>query len=295
MSVDDPQASTMTHGSLAAGPFELAYTVEGEGRPVFVIGSAVYYPRTFSAGLRRSLQLVFADHRGFARATGPYGPDDYTLDRVIADMEALRERLGLDKMVVVGHSGHGFLALEYAKRYPERVSHVVMIASRPSNGPVHAEWTERHWQEAVCPERKARQDAEWARLPADLEADPDRRFITFCLRMGPRSWYDAAFDAAPLWADVPVNMPVMDHLWGEAFRDIRIEDGLEALQVPVLLALGRHDYLVGPESAWDAYRDRFADLTVKVFERSSHTPQLEESALFDAELLSWLDSRPTAC
>ncbi|MNU02368.1 hypothetical protein D3C72_2460510 [compost metagenome] len=62
----------------------------------------------------------------------------------------------------------------------------------------------------------------------------------------------------------------------------------------MLLALGRHDYLVGPESAWDAYRERFADLTVKVFERSGHTPQLEESDQFDAELLRWLDSRPTA-
>ncbi|MFN3431895.1 MAG: alpha/beta fold hydrolase [Candidatus Sericytochromatia bacterium] len=284
----------MTTGTLAADPFELAYTVEGQGRPVFVIGSAVYYPRTFSAALRRELQLVFADHRGFARATGPYAPADYTLDRVIEDMALVRERLGLEKMVVVGHSGHGFLALEYAKRYPAHVSHVVMIASRPSNGPVHAALTDRHWHEAVCPERKALQDAEWARLPDDLAAEPDRRFITFCLRMGPRSWYDAAFDAAPLWADVPVTMPVMDHLWGEAFRDLAIEDGLEALGVPVLLALGRHDYLVGPASAWDPYRERFQDLTVKVFDRSSHTPQLEESALFDAELLSWLASRPAA-
>ena len=43
-----------------------------------------------------------------------------------------------------------------------------------------------------------------------------------------------------------------------------------------------------PYATWDPYRSRFKDLTVRVFERSGHTPQLEESALFDAELLQWL-------
>ena len=36
-------------------------------------------------------------------------------------------------------------------------------------------------------------------------------------------------------------------------------------------------------------RSSFADLTLRVFDRSSHTPQLEESDVFDAELLRWLD------
>jgi proline iminopeptidase len=62
---------------------------------------------------------------------------------------------------------------------------------------------------------------------------------------------------------------------------------LEQLDVPVFLALGRYDYLVAPYATWDPYRSRFKDLTVRVFERSGHTPQLEESALFDAELLQW--------
>ena len=56
------------------------------------------------------------------------------------------------------------------------------------------------------------------------------------------------------------------------------------------LALGRHDYAVPPTS-WDGLSPRFGDLTVAVFERSGHTPQVEEAAAFDERALAWLASR----
>lgn len=278
-------------GTISSGGFELAYSVEGKGRPALVIGSSVYYPRTFSQDLRRSLQLVFADHRGFAATARGIQPSDYALDVVLDDIDLLRRHLGHDKVVIVGHSGHGYMALEYAKRYPQHVSHVVMIGTGPSHSAKHQEASERYWQESVCPERKAQLARDLALLPGEIAAAPEKRFITFCVRLGAKSWYDHGFNAAPLWEGVHVNMPVFDHLWGETFRDLDVRKGLENLNVPIFLALGRYDYLVAPYATWDAYRDSFCDLTVRVFERSGHTPQLEESALFDAELLGWLASR----
>ncbi|MCB5175312.1 alpha/beta hydrolase [Microvirga lenta] len=283
-----------TRGTIRSGAFELGYSIEGEGPPAIVIGSAVYYPRTFSERLRQSLKLVFVDHRGFARASGDVSAADYAFDTVLADIERVREHLGLGEVIVIGHSGHGFMALEYAKRYSRNVSHVAMIATGPSHGAVHVQATERYWDESVCPERKAQLAADLAKLPAEIEAAPDRRFVAYCVRMGARSWYDYTFDASPLWRDVHVNMPAFDHLWGEVFRDIDIGHGLDALNVPVLLALGRYDYLVAPYATWEPYRESFRDLTVRVFERSGHTPQLEESALFDAELLRWLSEKQRA-
>ena len=68
-------------------------------------------------------------------------------------------------------------------------------------------------------------------------------------------------------------------------------DGLIAeLTRPVLLALGRYDFVVAPPSSWDRVRAQFRDLTVRVFEHSGHTPQLEEAALFDRELIRWLSA-----
>jgi proline iminopeptidase len=51
--------------------FKLQYCIEGTGAPVIVIGSAIYYPRTFSQHLRKYLRLIFMGHRGF---TAPQAP-----------------------------------------------------------------------------------------------------------------------------------------------------------------------------------------------------------------------------
>ncbi|MBF9233247.1 alpha/beta fold hydrolase [Microvirga alba] len=281
----------VARGTVRSGIFTLGYSIEGEGKPALVIGSSVYYPRTFSAGLRKTLKLVFVDHRGFAHSSKNVAKSEYDLDIVLDDIERIRGHLGLTDMVIIGHSGHGYMALEYAKRYSRHVSHVVLIGTGPSHSPAHAAMTEQHWQEAVCPERKARLESDLQSLPAEIAASPETRFVTYCVRMGARSWYDHTFDASALWSGVHVNMDMFDTLWGEVFRDIDVTKGLDDLDIPVFIALGRFDYLVAPYHAWEPYRQSFRDLTVRVFDRSGHTPQLEESAAFDAELLRWIAAR----
>ncbi len=83
-------------------------------------------------------------------------------------------------------------------------------------------------------------------------------------------------------------MTMFDYVWGEVFRDIDITKDLDKLQAPVLLALGRYDYLQPPPHMWEGVRDKFSNLTIRIFEKSSHAPQFEEPELFDKELLEWL-------
>ena len=92
-------------------------------------------------------------------------------------------------------------------------------------------------------ERKAVLERNLQHLHADIEASPERRFITFCLRLGARSWYDCNFDAAPLWRDVYVNMQFFDYVWGKVFAEIDVTKGLEKFNIPILLILGRFDFL----------------------------------------------------
>jgi proline iminopeptidase len=83
-------------------------------------------------------------------------------------------------------------------------------------------------------------------------------------------------------------MPLFDFLYGVALRDLDITRNLHELAAPVFLALGRYDFIVAPRNSWDALRTQFQNLTVRVFERSGHSPQYEEASLFDAELLHWI-------
>lgn len=284
--------------SIKVGKFEFRYQIEGEGQPVIVIGSALYYPRTFSQHLRKHLRLIFIDHRGFARHSSSLEPSDYTLDAVLDDIEHIRKTLNLPRIIIIGHSGHGYMALEYAKKYPNAVSHLVLLSMSPDGSPQSFAATDRYFQESVCPQRKALLAKNVASLQAEIGANPSQAFITRALKFGPMIWYNENFDATDLWRDVKVVPEIMDYLWGKVFREIDITKDLGKLSlsrygskrdIPVFLGLGRYDYW-NPPYLWEAIRPHFKDLTVRVFEKSGHTPQFEEPELFDQELLQWLNA-----
>jgi len=99
-----------------------------------------------------------------------------------------------------------------------------------------------------------------------------------------KRWCAVEYDEWPLLAGAPFNMPVLSELFGQPFT---LFSGNAQLQPPAFLALGRHDY-DAPPTSWDNQRSHFRDLTFAVFERSGHTPLVEEAATFDELVLDWL-------
>lgn len=267
--------------------YKLHYRIEGSGPTALVIGSSVYYPRSFSKELRQHLRLIFVDWRGFAQTINH---TDISLDTLLDDIEQIRQKLGLKTCMVIGHSAHALLALEYVKKYRHHVSHVIMIAISPNLSPAYTAAAEQYWQESVWPERKATLEKKIQRLPDEELStfSPAERFVKWYVRRDPQAWYDFNFDSAWLWEGALPNMPMFDFLYGVALSRLDITRGLETFDTPVFLALGRYDFIVAPPSSWDPIRPKFQNLTVRVFEHSGHSPQYEEPAIFNEELIRWL-------
>jgi proline iminopeptidase len=275
-------------GIIEIDEFKLRYSIEGSGNVALVVGSALYYPRTFSDNLRNHLKLVFMDHRGFA-SNKSTDITKFDLDVLLDDIEHVRKTLNLGKIIIIGHSGHGYMALEYAKKYPQNVSQLVLIGMGPNQSKASHDAAEQYFNDSVNPEQKAWLARDLNILHEELQLYPEKRFITFCIRLGAKSWYDFKFDATKLWEGVEVNNAMFDYVWGKVFADIDITKGLTDFNKPVFLGLGHFDFLVTPFFSWDVIRSKFNNLTIRLFEKSGHTPQLEEQTLFDQELLNWLD------
>ncbi len=100
-------------------------------------GSDHSYYKPWLSPLTDVMQLVYIDHRGQGRsARGPR--ETYTLENNVEDLEALRDYLGLDKIVLLGASYGGMVALSYAVRYPENVSHLLAISSENSGAQIQS-------------------------------------------------------------------------------------------------------------------------------------------------------------
>ena len=83
--------------------------------------------------LAARMQLVYFDHRGQGRSDAA-DPATYTLDENVEDMEALRRHLGLGPIVSIGTSYGGMVAMAHAARYPDAVSHLVLIVTAAHGG-----------------------------------------------------------------------------------------------------------------------------------------------------------------
>jgi proline iminopeptidase len=258
----------------------------GAGPIAIVIGSHKYYPRTFSETLKSKLQIVCADTRGFVPASPQQTESDFTIDKIIQDIEEIHVTLGASKVILIGHSIHAFMAIEYARKFPEKVSHLVLIASSPIVGPEIYEEADRYFEESVCPQRKTAFQATMQRFIKS----GDQSFIGRMLAFGPRLWYDENFDASKLWEGVDINSIGAGIIWGSMFVDYDTAEALRAIKCRVFLALGRYDYL-NPPQLWEKYRGNVSDFTLRIFEKSSHTPQLEEPDNFDEELMKWLGTK----
>jgi proline iminopeptidase len=266
---------------------KLDFIVEGKGKPCLVIGSSIYYPRTFAKLLKDHFQLYFVDMRWFAKSYSPMNLSDFTLQTIVADIEKVRSELKLEKVIIMGHSIHGAIAFEYAKQHPDRVSHLVMIDAPNTAGTIEQEVAISDLWNTASAERKDMQRKNWQILanmknltPAQLEIE------TYCL-MSPEYWYNPTYDARWLWQGMTLNIDILHYLYNNIFSNYHMFKDGRSVSVPTFLAQGRYDY-VYPYTLWNGC-DTIQGLKIKIFDKSGHTPQLEENGLFDTELLKWIN------
>ncbi len=72
-------------------------------------------------------RVVAPDQRGYARSDKPEGVDQYTTDKIIADVVALADALGIDRFTLVGHDWGGAVAWGAALTRPDRVARLVIV------------------------------------------------------------------------------------------------------------------------------------------------------------------------
>jgi proline iminopeptidase len=269
--------------TVAVDGAELSYSVRGSGPACLVlsvVGTAPY-ERQMPGALSEHLRLVFVDLRGCGRSTGD--PGDLTFDRLAADLEAIRVDLGVDRVVVLGHSILGVLAIEYARRCPATVSHVITVGTPPRGDLV---WLTSaatvFFEQDASTERKAILQENLAGLPAEPS------FEQAILARTPTRFFDPRIDAAPLYEGAIVTPSLLARS-GVLTKDWDATIDPSGLQMPILLAHGRYDYTV-PYVLWDGLVSKLPNATFQIFERSGHQPFCEEPERFVEIVTSWMNS-----
>ena len=293
---------------------ELAHFSSGEGRNVLVIhggpGQPYTQPDSGLELLSSDFRFHYYDQRGCGESTRPIdrfdSPNTYEnmtrLDQTlglgaqIADIERIRQILGDDKLILIGHSWGGFLASLYAAEFPENVEALILVS--PANT-------------LIMPQPDSDSDL-FASVRAGLSPEKQAEYDAFMQEY---------FDFGGLFNKSETDLIAMNEKFGEYYIEIIDPDTLEYasdlpeqgrpggwmvwaqyvsmgqrhdysraladVNVPVLVIHGADD--LQSESASRLYSDAFPNAEFVVIENASHfssEQQPEQFAVIVGDFLS---------
>ncbi len=109
---------------------DVSYRIEGQGPALYLVHGIGARKTTWDkiiAGLKDRFTCVSYDLRGHGDSPVPATP--YTLDDLVDDLEALRQKLGHDRIHLAGHSLGGMIGPAYAHVYPEHTLSVGLLST----------------------------------------------------------------------------------------------------------------------------------------------------------------------
>ena len=279
-----------SEGVISAGGLDRPYVVQGKGTPLLAVDAAIYGSRTYRGPILDHFKIYSVDSRLFLPTDSGFDVETITVESLAQEMDAIREAFGFETVAVLGQSMFGNFALEYARRYPDRVTHVVVVGC-PITGYSEDFFAAQDEYLESLPERKAIWERNWELLSEDSlsKLSPaDARLVTLQANV-PLYWYDVTFDWAPMWeGQAPVNPEVADRL-GELIHEYDFVQGLGQIETPVFVAEGLYDHVV-PYTLWEDVLPKLPNATFQLFEKSGHTPQFEEPELFAEKLIEWFEN-----
>jgi proline iminopeptidase len=274
----------------AADGTELAYRVEGEGISLVCLPGGPMRDSVYLGdlgGLSARRRLIMLDLRGTGRSAIPDDVASYRCDRLVDDVDALREHLGLGSFDLLGHSAGANIAVLYAARYPVRVSNLALVT--PSTRAVGLEASSEMRREIV----RLRQDEPWfgaaaaafERIQASGGTDDDWKAI------GPFFYgrWDAAAQASFAANDEQINEEAARAFSAEgAFDPAVTRAALAGFGSPVLLVAGELDVSTVPRLATE-FAAMFPNAQLVIQPGSGHYPWLDDPARFVSAVAAFLE------
>lgn len=261
--------------------------VEGSGTPLLFIhggpGSAsLWFEKLSGDFMEQHFTVVYLDQRGVGRSGSPANAN-YSMDRLAKDFEEVREALGYESWITLGHSFGGILQMGYSERYPEAITGMIMLNCTLS------------LKESACKSWLPKA-AEFVGEPYSCEGDSipmPQRMNEFGGKLRERHifWKMGSRDAHTFEALDQISAEIENYNYDLSNNVMNYPDYWEDfkpltanLQMPVLYFYGKTDYMVGPEH----YKTlNFPNLMLWE-SNGGHVPFIEDKENLEKAVLAYL-------
>lgn len=272
------------HHTASSDGVKIHYVTLGAGPVVlFVHGFPDFWYtwRHQMAGLEDHFRCAAMDTRAYNKSDKPKGIESYDMDLLLADVEAVVDDLGVDKVTLVGHDWGGAIAWRFAMLRPERVERLVILNLTHPNGYLAVRQNATEEQQ-----RNTQYIAEFQKPDAHLRFQPE-----MLARMAGgddeavQARYLAAFEATDFDGALNYYRAVWPRLTGEVVEEV------PDVTVPVLQFHGLQDTAVDKQGLRDTWDWIASDYTLVTIPSSGHWVQRDAAELVTTSMKWWLLAR----
>ncbi len=218
--------------------------------------------------------LVFYDHRCNGRSVGAE-VSSMTWANLTADAEALRQALGFEQWAVLGHSFGGMVALEYALRYPDSLSHLLLMDTCGD-----ARWVQQNAAEVLAKRGYGKKSVKAAERLFNGRIS-SHEILPCMLRFGRA--YSYRPNLFTLLREVVIGLRIKRRPealifgFGQLLKGWTVMERLSEIRIPTLVLAGRHDFQFPPEHQ-AILVNRITDAQLAIVECAGHNAPMERTA-----------------
>jgi proline iminopeptidase len=235
--------------------------------------------------LSDTAELVYYDQRGSGRSRCTE-LSDVTNQTWVLDAEAVRASLGLNDVVVFGHSYGGCLAQEYVLAFPDRVRGLILCSTMPA----------LDYPEAMMANARARATPEQFDAVVagfSVPARDDEAFRDLWTRILPIYFHRPGESMAQLiQSQQQLSAAASNRAIFTCLPTFNTLDRLNRIDTPTLVMTGRSDWVTPPDHAALRLSRLIPGAKLRIFESSGHFPFIEERDAFVSTVRDWLSSLP---
>jgi proline-specific peptidase len=251
--------------------------IMGQGYPLVLMhggpGADLYTLMAFKP-CADQFTLVFYDHRCNGRSAGA-DVTSMTMENLTADADALRQALGFEKWAVLGHSFGGYVAMEYALRYPQNLSHLLLVDTGGDN----------RWAQEKAPEELAKRGfnpemVDLTRRYFNGQIEPNEMFPSLMKLSKAYNPYTKLSQLPQmLFWGLQSKLQPETFIYSEShfLKGWTIMDRLGEIKVPTLVMSGRQDFIYPPEHQ-EQLAAGIPNARLVLIDRAGHNPHDEQPA-----------------
>lgn len=300
---NDSLGFAIRQGFVDANGVLIFYKTVGRGAPLLVVhggpGASHDYFLPYLLPLMRTNRLVFIDERGSGQSEKLEDPKGYTVEAMVEDVEAVRQKLKLGKINLLGHSFGGVLAQAYALKYQQNLSGLVLCSTFQSTRKMNEVF--KAMKAKMAPELRAQiEKMEKAGLYGHGKEYEKNRYTAEYMAAAWGEGYfpylygkrpDANFDPAGMGA---MAWDVYRQIWGSHGEFVidgnlvsaEYEDRLPAIHVPTLITVGDRDEC--DPSLSRTMNEKIPGSKLVILPESGHMTFVDQPGLFIAAVNQFL-------